>query len=174
MEGNYSPMAVIGNDFSAEQALIHLRETRAEYDRRIKVCKDMVLFYQAKAADLINRCANECAPAESQLSAYFETVPHKVTKTQESYALPSGKLMMKQRPPQFSQDDGALAAWLIQSGNESLVETIQKPKWGALKKMGVDVMEDGHCVLKETGEIIDGVTASIPAPVFQVVLSDKP
>lgn len=170
MNESFNPLAAIHSDVQAEQALIHLRDVRADYDRLINTCNDMALYYQGKVAELTRNRADACAPIESQLALYFDSVPHKRTKTQESYALPSGKLIMKQRLPQFTQDDGALAAWLIQSGNERLVETIQKPKWGELKKMGVEPLENGQCVLKKTGEIIEGVTATIPAPVFEVKL----
>ena len=38
------------------------------------------------------------------LRKYFEDVPHHTTKTSESYALPSGTLMLKQQEPTFERD----------------------------------------------------------------------
>ena len=39
-------------------------------------------------------------------------VPHKVTKTQESYALPSGKLVLKEQKPEWVHDDTQLLPWV--------------------------------------------------------------
>jgi hypothetical protein len=69
----------------------------------------------------------------AQLEAYFDSVPHKVTKTQESYQLPGAKLVRKQQAPEFVKDDAALVSYLKKAAPEC-VETIEKPRWGEYKK----------------------------------------
>lgn len=162
----------IHDDLGAELALHKLRDIQNEYDRLISDCEWLINFYKRRADELTAKRTDACASVESMLALYFSTVPHKRTKTQETYALPSGKLVMKQPPTQFKRDDAALGQWLKASGYGDLVETKLEPKWGELKKRGVQVLEDGQCVYTETGEIIPGVTAAVPAPVFQVIARD--
>ena len=42
----------------------------------------------------------EFAEVLDMLGEYFKTVPHKKTKTQEAYQLPSGKLILKKQEPE--------------------------------------------------------------------------
>lgn len=160
------------DDVSAESVLLRIAAERAESERLNATRRKMIDMYAQGIRDEEARCQRRCAHLEKLLSDYFATVPHKVTKTQQTYALPSGKLVMKQPPTQFKRDDAALGEWLKASGYTDLVETKLEPKWGELKKRGVQVLEDGQCVYAETGEIIPGVTASVPAPVFQVIARD--
>lgn len=162
----------IDDDLTAEWAIRKIAAERAESQRLNGVRRAMVEQYTQDIADEDARCARRCAHLERLLADYFATVPHKKTKTQATYALPSGKLVMKQPPTQFKRDDAALGQWLKASGYNDLVETKLEPKWGELKKRGVQALEDGQCVLEETGEIIPGVTAAVPAPVFQVIARD--
>ena len=105
----------------------------------------------------------------AQLEAYFDSVPHKATKTQESYQLPSAKLVRKQQAPEYVKDDAALVAYLKQAAPEC-VETVEKPRWGEYKKRCSIV--DGAVVDMETGEVVEGVTATERPPVFVVSVKE--
>lgn len=105
----------------------------------------------------------------AQLEIYFDSVPHKASKTQESYQLPSAKLVRKQQSPEFVRDDAALVVYLKQAAPEC-VETIENPRWGEYKKRCSLV--DGAVVDMETGEVVEGVKATERPPVFVVSLKE--
>lgn len=105
----------------------------------------------------------------AQLEAYFDRVPHKATKTQESYQLPGAKLVRKLQAPEFVKDDAALVAYLKQAAPDC-VETVEKPRWGEYKKRCSLI--DGAVVDTETGEVVEGVTAAERPPVFVVSVKE--
>lgn len=92
---------------------------------------------------------------EEKLAEYFETVPHKATKTKESYRLLSGTLTRKYGGAQMKQDDAQLVQYLKDSGQLEFIKTEEKPKWGEFKKR-LEIM-GGSVVDKETGEIVEAV-----------------
>lgn len=86
---------------------------------------------------------------------YFETVPHKMTKTKHSYRLLSGTLVKKIGGSTMKQDDDALLAYLKASGNEDMIQNTEKPKWGEFRKR-LEIV-GGQIVDKTTGELVEGV-----------------
>lgn len=104
---------------------------------------------------------------EGVLSEYFATVPHKETKTQQSYSLPSGKLILKKQQPQFTTDDAALIPWLKGNAMGDFVKVKESADWSALKKL-VTVTPDGESVMDENGEVVPGVTVTQRPDVFEV------
>ena len=113
---------------------------------------------------------NTVAYMTSLLAAYFASVPHRDTKTQSSYKLPSATLLRKQQDPEYKRDDPALVAWLESNGMEALIERKPVPMWGELKKRCV-VQEDGRVADEESGEIVQGVAAVHRPDKFEVKIS---
>jgi len=103
----------------------------------------------------------------AKLEEYFLTVPHKATKTQESYALPGGKLLRKKQQPKFDTDDEALVAWLKSSDMKQFVKVKESADWASLKKL-VAMSADGEHVMMADGEIVPGVTVTIRPDIFKV------
>lgn len=91
------------------------------------------------------------------LARYFEAVPHHKTKTQESYALPTGKIGVKTVTPGYVRDDAALLPW-VKENRADLVEVKESVKWSELKKL-LDT-SGGTAVDRETGEVVPGVTVT--------------
>ena len=75
----------IDDDRGAEYALKRIRETQEEVDTFRK-------YYEDSITKMQNRADGIRAFYEAHLEKYFEKVPHKATKTQESYELLSGKI----------------------------------------------------------------------------------
>lgn len=153
---------VITDDKSAEWAINQIRKAQddtamweSHFSRQLEKVRqanqDTVNFMTAK------------------LEEYFNTLPHKTTKTQESYQLPGAKLVRKQPAPEFVKDDTALVAYLKQAAPEC-VETIEKPKWGDYKKRCSVI--DGSVIDMETGEVVEGVTANERPPMFMVAIKE--
>ena len=138
---------VIDTDAKAEWALKKIKEARADRDRWIE-------WYSDKIREITEQTDFDTANLERMLAEYFETVPHKKTKTQESYKLPGGKLVLKTQNPEYNRDDAKIIDWLKKNGQSQFIKVEEKLDWSGLK--GATAVFDGH-IVTEDGEIIDGV-----------------
>ena len=157
---------VIDTDQKAEWALRKIREHRADMNRMAMVCDAEIERYEQIKRDAADKCTRDCAYIESMLYAYFVTVPHKATKTQESYKLPTGALKQKTREPEYVRADAEIIAWLNDQGMKDFVEVKPSLKWAELKKV---IAANGEAAIyPETGEIVPGVKVVEREPVFTV------
>ena len=138
---------VIDTDAKAEWALQKIREARTDRDRWVK-------WYKEKIDEITAQTDFDTMNLERMLAEYFATVPHKVTKTQESYKLPGGKLVMKTQSPEFKRDDKAIIDWVKANGMPQFVKVKEELAWQELKD--ATAVFDGH-IVTEDGEIIPGV-----------------
>lgn len=154
---------IVDNDQKAEWAARKIREARQDTQKWTE-------YYERQLSAI--RRANEDTEAyfAALLADYFETVPHKATKTQESYSLPSCKLVLKAQQPEFNRDEAVLCDYLDKKGRDDLVKITRRADWAALKKT-LKVMEDGTCVDAD-GEIVEGVQAFSRQPEFKVEMKE--
>lgn len=153
----------VDNDQKAEWAARKIREARQDTQKWTE-------YYERQLSAI--RRANEDTEAyfAALLADYFETVPHKATKTQESYSLPSCKLVLKAQQPEFNRDEAVLCDYLDKKGRDDLVKITRRADWAALKKT-LKVMEDGTCVDAD-GEVVEGVQAFSREPLFKVEMKE--
>ena len=150
----------VTDDAAAQWCMKKIKE--AEADRAM-----WKAHYEAQM-EKVNKAADESiAYFTAKLEEYFANVPHKATKTQESYTLPGGKLVRKKQQPKFETDDEALVPWLEENFMGQLVKVKKSADWAALKKV-VSVTPDGEHVATDEGEIIPGVTVTQRPDVFKV------
>ncbi len=145
----------ITNDETAEWAVAKIAEEREEL-ARVKALADAQIgriMEKVQAAE--RRCENGTAWLTSKLSEYFGTVPHKKTKTTETYRLLSGSLKMKLGGVAMKQDDEKLLEYLKASGRADMIKTTEAPKWGEFKK-SLQIV-GGVVVDQSSGEIVEGV-----------------
>jgi hypothetical protein len=165
-EGHYR----IKNDKEAEWALRKIKE--AEADKAF--WKD---HYDKQYASVCYTNDLTINNMKSLLQTYFASVPHKVTKTEENYALPSGKIYMKRQEPEFDyKKNPDFLKWLHENKMEKFIKTEESPKWADFKKtLAKD--PDGNFAVAETDEglkavTVDGeivpVTVTLKAPEFMV------
>lgn len=142
--------------------------------RKIKEAREDTAKWLAYYADQIAKIEKANAATEDYFLAllenYFAKVPHKATKTQESYMLPSGKLVRKDQNPTYERDEEALLAWAHASCPD-VIRTKESVSWEQLKKR-VTWSPDGEAINGDTGEIIPGVKAVQRDPVFQVSFTE--
>lgn len=154
---------IVDNDQKAEWAARKIREARQDTQKWTE-------YYERQLSAI--RRANEDTETyfAALLADYFETVPHKATKTQESYSLPSCKLVLKAQQPEFNRDEAVLCDYLDKKGRDDLVKITRRADWAALKKM-LKVMEDGTCVDAD-GEVVEGVQAFSRQPEFKIEMKE--
>lgn len=153
----------VTDDAAAEWCMKKIRE--AEADRAM-----WKTHYEAQM-EKVNKAADESINYfTAKLEEYFTNVPHKATKTQESYSLPGGKLIQKKQQPKFDVDDEQLVPWLIGNGYDNYVQYKASAKWAEIKKF-VTITGDG--VADNDGLILPGVTVTPRPDVFKVEMEDK-
>lgn len=154
---------VVDNDQKAEWAARKIREARQDTQKWTE-------YYERQLSAI--RRANEETEAyfAALLADYFETVPHKSTKTQESYSLPTCKLVLKAQQPEFNRNENVLCDYLDKKGRDDLVRITRRADWATLKKT-LKVMEDGTCVDAD-GEIVEGVQAFNRPPEFKIEMKE--
>lgn len=148
----------IQNDQEAEECIQAIHEAEAD----IEFWKN----YYAEALRKITASSQQIIEQNTaRLEAYFDTLPHKKTKTQESYLLPSGKLVRKHQDPEFSRNDEEVLDWLHENNGEKYIKTKESLDWAGLKK---SLTVFGETVVDENGEIIPCIKAAERPDVFKV------
>ena len=138
---------VVNDDQTAEWCMEQIRNANEEKKR----WKD---FYAERYQSVCDTCDRTIADMEAALRFYFDTVPHKVTKTQENYALPSGKLVIKQQEPEYTRDDATIIQWLEENGGQKYIKIKKELDWSSLKGT-LTIM--GETVADEEGNILPGI-----------------
>lgn len=149
------PVWRITDDGCADWACQKIAEEKAELDRITSLADSQIEKIQQRVEAAQRRYENGTRFLTGKLAEYFETVPHKTTKTKHSYRLLSGTLVKKIGGRTMKQDDDALLAYLKASDNEDMIQTTEKPKWGEFKKR-LEIV-GGQTVDKTTGELVEGV-----------------
>ena len=150
------------DDASAEYLLKRIREANAQYER----LADWFALQTEKAKQIRD---NTVAWAERGLRAYLDMVPAKKSKTQISYELPGGKLVLKEQQPKFDTKDEELVPWLKANNMTDMIQVKEEAKWGELKKT-LTLGPDGRSMMTEDGEIVPGVKVEPREPKFTVTL----
>lgn len=153
----------VTDDKAAEWCIRKIREAQNEKQR----WRD---YYAEQQRKIDQEADNSIGYFEALLADYFEIVPHKRTKTQESYQLPGGKLVRRQQAPEYQRDEAALLPWLKQNAPE-MVRVTETADWAALKKKLV-IAPDGATVATEDGEIVPGVTATNRPDIFKIEIRE--
>lgn len=156
----------IADDETADWAVAKIAEERAELTRIKALADEQISRIMEKVRAAEKRYENGTAYLTSKLAEYFSTVPHKKTKTTESYRLLSGTLKMKLGGVSMQQDDEKLLEYLKASGNADMIKTTEKPMWGEFKK-NLQIV-DGVVVDKNSGEIVEGVAVIEKPDTFSV------
>ena len=154
----FDPNFHIKDDSMAEWAVRQKLDAEAE--------KAKWKAYYKDALDKINAsCDATIANMTRYLNEYFGKVPHKKTDKQESYRLPSGKLVLKRQECDFERDDEEIIKWLKANNGDKFIKTKESLDWDGLKKT-LSVM--GETVADSNGEIIPGIKAIERPDVFKI------
>lgn len=156
----------ITDDRCADWAVRKIMEECAEYERLKALADEQIAAIGEKVDAARRRMENGTAYLTICLADFFNTVPHKATKTQEKYRLLSGTLVLKKGGTKAKTDDEKLVPWLKENGYGDLVKVEETAKWGELKKLLAYTGE--VATIAETGEIVEGVTAYEAPDTFTV------
>lgn len=158
---------VVDTDAKANWALKKIKEEEGERDRLLAIIDEERKDLSKKEEKIRSKCDTSTGWLRMQLMNYFYTVPHKETKTQESYKLLDGSLVFKKPAVAIVKpDNDRLVAYLESAGREDLIETKKTAAWGEYKKT-LTIADDGQ-VVSEDGEILDFIEVEEKAGEFNV------
>jgi len=144
---------IIDGDRKADWALRVIAEEKQEYDRIQELAKAQREEIGQREAAAERRYHQRTAYLRSLLCCYFEAVPHRKTKTRESYRLLSGSLILNLPKPKPVYEEQKLIQYLKDNDMADLVKIEEKAKWGEFKKI-LDLSQGAHPVIKDTGELV--------------------
>ena len=166
----------------SEEIMMREYEEELEQEQGFRVTDDMGAKWcleQMRKADqemqeaiewytsLMKKAAEKCDAVHARMTAYLrdyaEMVPMKETKTQMSYPIPGGKMVLKKAHTALKHDDAVLLRTLKEQGRDDMIkrQVVEKVDWMSLKKE-----------IQDTGEMLDGVTVE-EVPEEFVVQMDK-
>ena len=158
----------VDNDMKAEWVLSKIRHIRADQKKECDELTRQMRFYQDQMDMISKQADDDVAFFESMLIPYFaermEGGFTKSTKTQTSYKLPTGKLVLKKQAPEYERKDDELLPWL-KANRPDLVKVTESANWAELKK---SVKINGENVVTADGEVIPGVKVTEREDKFEV------
>lgn len=134
-----------------------------EHARKIQYWENyrtIMIDHLKRQIEAVNtKCDSIIGYHTSLLSNYLHRIPHKITKTQESYMLPCGRMVLTRAHDSIKKPDKdgekAVISRLKQDGETYFIKTSESLDWANYKKQLK--MDNGKVVDKTTGEIIDDV-----------------
>ena len=156
---------LIDNDSKADWAIEKIMAENAERDRLIKLADERIKELSDKKKELIDKAADKTSYLTALLRMYFDTIEPKATKTQSTYKLLSGKLILKHQQPEYMLDDAQMVSW-AKAAAPAYIKVKESINWAELKKQ--TVVNGETVVLADTGEVIPGAVAKERPDVFEV------
>lgn len=150
------PRFVIDTDSKADWCLRKIKEKQAERERWIEHYKSLE---QKTTAAIDDDIAYFTGLLEEFMHKQIDGGFAKETKTQASYPLPTGKLVLKHQEPEYKPDDETLVPWL-EKNKPDYVKVQKSADWAGLKKT---LILNGTTLITEDGEIVPGITVT-PRP----------
>ena len=155
---------MIANDMQADWAIKKIAEAREDAAKWAR-------FYDEQKSKAKQSASETEDYFMHLLKDYFEAVPRKVTKTQESYSLPRGRLIYKKMPDKYIRDEDKLLQYFKNNNYSEFIKTIEMTVWGEFKN---NAEITGNQILdKRTGEIVDGVTVEDGGHAFTITFAKE-
>lgn len=143
-------------EIEADEMITNIRELVQEKNRFEVIATGKIENIKEQLERKTEVIDKEIEFMKSQLRSFFNTVERKSTKTQESYSLLSGKLIMKKPTVKIAHDDNKILEWAKENASDYIKQTIvNKLDWATFKK---DLDINGTKIVnKATGEVLEGV-----------------
>lgn len=157
------------SEIEADEMITSIRELVQEKNRFEVIAAGKIENIKEDLSRKTERLENEIQFMKDQLRAFFNTVERKSTKTQESYSLLSGKLVMKKPTVKIVHDDVKILEWAKENASEFVNQTIvNKLDWKGLKEV-LDI-NGTEIINGATGEVLEdiGITVEQVAESFDI------
>ncbi len=142
----------IDNDNTCDWAIKVIKKETEEIERLIKIADSEIEELQQKKESLRKSLDSKTGYLKNKLFEYFNKVQHKETKTQESYKLLSGSLVLKKESQKMVPDKDKLLAYVKENNMPEFVKVKEEIDWASSKKECQIV--DGKVVNVQTGDML--------------------
>lgn len=159
----------IDDDIKADWALKKIAADRKECERVKAIALKEIEVLEEKIKHLEETTERKTTFLKGCLAQYFETVPHKATKTQETYKLLSGSLVFKLPSQKMVKDDEKLLEYFKQNNMNEYIKTKETPAWAEFKK-NLSIVDD-KVIDTSTGEVVEVVKVEETEGLFDVKTS---
>lgn len=156
----------IKDDGMADWALRTIRADEAEANRIKKIALDQIELLNNQIDEIDEKLEKKTSFLKGALRLYFQSVPHKETKTQETYKLLNGSLVMKKATQKMVKDDETLLKYFHEHNLEDFIKVKESPDWSRYKAE-CEIL-DGKCVNVQTGEVVECVTIEDVPETFSI------
>ena len=168
----------IADASAADWAISKITDERKRKDYFVECANKEIEKLKAQIKEMEEKCERTTSYLSGCLGKYLERdeVPKKKTATQESITLPAGKIIKKLPKTEYIMNSGEAVTKhkgdddFIKEVNEldkNLIKTIKEVDWATLKK-NITSTEDGMVVYKETGDVIESLSARQTLPSIEV------
>lgn len=142
-----------GRDAKALHKLQHKAELAVGMvDKEIEAVQQELAVLEARRKEILEPLQEEMKYLEANLTAY-----HRQQLEQggdKTIKLPWATLTCRRKPQDYTKDDDRLLEW-VQGNAVDYVKVSTSVAWGDLKKQLV--VAGGKVLLKETGEVVEGI-----------------
>ena len=152
----------------ADWAIRKVKEMRKRRDIYNEAAQEEIEILKEKIKSNNEKCEKETGYYLRALDGYMEHLPTVKAKTQESFSFPNGRLVRK------------YAKSVLQPNKEKILKYLEKEKdyirvkkeldWDKFKKL-LEV-QNGKVVRKDTGEILDCVTAEEKPEILDIIFPE--
>lgn len=136
----------IRDDKAADWAITQIHDAEIERDRLINLAEEQIKDLTARIDELKSKCDNETSFLRSCLAEYFQTIKPKETKTQQTYKLISGTLVLKKPSSKIVHNDDKLIEYLENNDGYDFIKIKKSVDWAEFKK---------NLKISDNGEVID-------------------
>jgi len=144
------------NDIQADEMITDIRELEKEIERFETIAWSRSNEIAIQLEKKCKTIKDEIQFNKDQLAAFFLTVNKKDSKTQQSYSLLSGKLVMKKATQKIVHDDVLLLEYIEHNASDYIKQTVtNKIEWSRLKKNLA--ITNGKIMNTDTGELLESV-----------------
>lgn len=150
MEEEIKEGFVIRDDNAAEWALQKIFDEKAELERLKALADSQIAAIMDKVEAANKRFTSRTGYLKKALGEYMLTVKRKQSKTQESYRLLSGSLILKKPVVKIVKDDTKLLEYVKEHSPEYVKHT-EAVDWAGFKKT---LTISGDVVVDSNGEVV--------------------
>lgn len=135
----------IRDDKAADWAITQIHEAEDERDRLINLAEEQIKDLTNRIEEIKTKCDNDTSFLRSCLAEYFQTIKPKETKTQQTYKLISGTLVLKKPSVKIIHNDDALLSYLKNNDGSEFIKIKESVDWTEFKKQ-LTISDDGTVI----------------------------
>lgn len=123
---------VIDNMDKLDWAIRKSKKIKADCEAKVECAQRQIVRLEAFIKAVREEADKNLDGLSAMMRPYVQNLLEGAkTKT---FKAPSGKVSLRKQPPEIEKDDEKLVAFIKGLKRDDLIQTVEKPKWGEMKK----------------------------------------